>query len=81
MTELITNPDDSIPSKALLPIVPRFRTIASFQLEEDSNIHLDNGETVSGKRGDWLIMVDYFQYVVLSNETFKILFKNATPQI
>ena len=81
MTELVTNPDDSIPSKALLPIVPRFRTIASFQLEEDSNIHLDNGETVSGKRGDWLIMVDYFQYVVLSNETFKILFKNATPQI
>lgn len=81
MTELITNPDDSIPSKALLPIVPRFRTIASFQLEEDSNIHLDNGATVSGKRGDWLIMVDYFQYVVLSNETFKILFKNAPPQI
>ena len=81
MTELVTNPDDSIPSKALLPIVPRFRTIASLQLEEDSNLHLDNGETVSGKRGDWLIMVDYFQYVVLSNETFKILFKNATPQI
>lgn len=81
MTELVTNPDDSIPSKALLPIVPRFRTIASFQLEEDSNIHLDNGETVSGKRGDWLIMVDYFQYVVLPHDTFKILFKNAPPQI
>lgn len=81
MSEIVTNPDDSIPSKALIPIVPRFRTLASFQLEEDSTIHLDNGESLSGKRGDWLVMVDYFQYVILPHSAYKILFKNTPPQV
>jgi hypothetical protein len=79
--ELVQNPDDSMPSHPLFPVVPRFRNVAAFRLVEDSNVHLENGDVVQGKAGDWVLQIDYFAFVVVSNIAFRALFKSPPATI
>ncbi len=53
---------------------PRFKKIKANKLKEDSNIHLPNGKVLSGKEGQYYIILDGHTDLILNEEIFKKLF-------